>query len=367
MAQQMKRKKTSKQWPQIYAKDSLDRFGDDLCELLLSYLTFEDRFRCECVSKQFRRKIFESVVDITFRDNCQHLCRIDCHFRSNPKKWIQEFGPLVTGISSFKASDKQSLTHCHRLSQLSVESLADVFDTTSGQLLAMNLKAFDVEYNAIENSVQLVSFFAGNQSLNTFAIYCNIRTEEWFHELTDQLSRLTQLRQLRLRLHLPNGENSLSESLRTIGLNCKQLKRLALNLKSNHKVFNGQTLDSLRCYRQLKQLNLTLYDTIAGKVLKPLKLCHRLTHLRLNLRTINAKLFANCAEHWPRLHYLLIFTSDTTRECLSHLSRLPALKKLVLQSRETTQLSDNDFNDLLSRSPKLKSLTINRSIKCYSL
>ncbi|CAG2101382.1 unnamed protein product, partial [Medioppia subpectinata] len=79
MTQQMKHKKTSLettddgnedniQQPQIYAKDSLDRFGDDLCALLLSYLPLEDRFRWECVSKQFQRTVFWSAVDITLSD-----------------------------------------------------------------------------------------------------------------------------------------------------------------------------------------------------------------------------------------------------------------------------------------------------------
>jgi hypothetical protein len=35
-----------------YSKNSFYRFGDDLCELLLSYLTLEDKFRFECVSKK---------------------------------------------------------------------------------------------------------------------------------------------------------------------------------------------------------------------------------------------------------------------------------------------------------------------------
>ena len=35
----------------MYSKDSFDRFGDDLCEEVLSYLTFEDKFRFECVAK----------------------------------------------------------------------------------------------------------------------------------------------------------------------------------------------------------------------------------------------------------------------------------------------------------------------------
>ncbi|CAG2122349.1 unnamed protein product, partial [Medioppia subpectinata] len=75
MAQQMKHLKTSLatsdeeegdiQQPQIYAKDSMDRFGDDMCGLLLSYLTFKDRFRCESVSKQFQRTVFGSVFHVT--------------------------------------------------------------------------------------------------------------------------------------------------------------------------------------------------------------------------------------------------------------------------------------------------------------
>ncbi|CAG2106654.1 unnamed protein product, partial [Medioppia subpectinata] len=50
---------------QVYAKDSMDRFGDDLSEVLLSYLSLKDRFITECVSKQWQRVVFTSVTDIT--------------------------------------------------------------------------------------------------------------------------------------------------------------------------------------------------------------------------------------------------------------------------------------------------------------
>ena len=36
----------------------MDRFGDDLTELILQYLTLEDKIRLECVSKQWRRLIY---------------------------------------------------------------------------------------------------------------------------------------------------------------------------------------------------------------------------------------------------------------------------------------------------------------------
>ena len=48
----------------IYPKDSMDRLGDDLTELILQYLTFEDKVRLECVSKQWRRLVFNKQFGI---------------------------------------------------------------------------------------------------------------------------------------------------------------------------------------------------------------------------------------------------------------------------------------------------------------
>ena len=52
----------------VYAKDSFDRFGDDLTELILSYLTLEDKVRLECVSKQWRRLVFSKQLVIEIID-----------------------------------------------------------------------------------------------------------------------------------------------------------------------------------------------------------------------------------------------------------------------------------------------------------
>ena len=44
-------------------KDSMLRFGDDLTELILSYLTLEDKIRLECVSKQWQRLVFNKQFE----------------------------------------------------------------------------------------------------------------------------------------------------------------------------------------------------------------------------------------------------------------------------------------------------------------
>ena len=51
----------------VYAKDSMDRFGDDLTEEVLQYLTSEDKIRLECVSKQWQRCVYQR----------QYVIRID--------------------------------------------------------------------------------------------------------------------------------------------------------------------------------------------------------------------------------------------------------------------------------------------------
>ena len=43
----------------LYSRDSFDCFGDDLTELILSFMSFEDKIRLECVAKQWRRLVFK--------------------------------------------------------------------------------------------------------------------------------------------------------------------------------------------------------------------------------------------------------------------------------------------------------------------
>src|SRR6202023_4259357 len=50
-------------------KASFDRFGDDLSELIVSYLTIEDKFRFECLSKQWRRLVFNKTYVLRILEN----------------------------------------------------------------------------------------------------------------------------------------------------------------------------------------------------------------------------------------------------------------------------------------------------------
>ncbi|CAG2101732.1 unnamed protein product [Medioppia subpectinata] len=420
MAQQMKRKKTSlettddgnededTQHPQIYAKNSLDRFGDDLYEVLLSYLSLEDRFRCECVSKQFQRTVFGSVVDITlsdelmqrllnakrsdvqllatiaikcpkiqcidcrgidygyeelipevlntFRDNCRHLREIYCDLTSKSAQTMPSLGPLVTRIGGINCyTDSEAITHCHRLSQLRIKSFHDITDYILNTLFGNNLHKLVLRSHSDRFNDRLSAFVAQNQSLQCLALKSSyFYTSVSVNEMCGQLSRLTQLRELTLGLVFREMDDqmyaTLNQSLRTIGVNCKQLKRLSLQLNSSTKPVLQLSLDSLGVYRHLKRLHITAYAAIDDLLLDPLRHCKRLTHLELDLFQMKPNVLKDMHIKCPRLQYLFIGNFfNITRECLSYISRLPALQTLVIQCKGINGLSDNDFSDLLSR------------------
>ncbi|CAG2117504.1 unnamed protein product, partial [Medioppia subpectinata] len=164
--------------PQMYAKNSMDRFGDDLCALLLSYLSIKDRFQCECVSKQFQRTVFENAVDITFkdtfifktyhrnefktrffttiarkcpniqtidcrgiyktyvikfphfldifRDNCRHLRDIYCDLMPETEQWIHSYGSLITRVRKLEGFSRNLMLGCKRLSHIEVMSMLNI-------------------------------------------------------------------------------------------------------------------------------------------------------------------------------------------------------------------------------------------------
>jgi hypothetical protein len=49
-----------------YERKSFDRFGDDFCELILSYLEIDDKTRLQFVNNQWRRCIFNRVYEFDY-------------------------------------------------------------------------------------------------------------------------------------------------------------------------------------------------------------------------------------------------------------------------------------------------------------
>ncbi|XP_054154038.1 uncharacterized protein LOC128952640 [Oppia nitens] len=74
-------------------RKSFDRFGDDLAQLLLSYLSICQRFRCECVSKQWQQVIYELQTLLDTNDDelfgGQQQLMATNHHRKQPIETIE--------------------------------------------------------------------------------------------------------------------------------------------------------------------------------------------------------------------------------------------------------------------------------------
>ena len=57
----------------MYAKDSMERMGDDLTEVIVSYLTFADRVRLECMSRQWRSFIYRKQFDLEIKGRLEDI------------------------------------------------------------------------------------------------------------------------------------------------------------------------------------------------------------------------------------------------------------------------------------------------------
>src|ERR1700728_3934119 len=83
--------------PETYSSSSFDRFGDDMCELVLSYLSLSDKVRVECVSQQFRRCVYQKQYDFT----------IDKSVFEGLRKSNTTLGKEWTDVAKFKAFAKK--------------------------------------------------------------------------------------------------------------------------------------------------------------------------------------------------------------------------------------------------------------------
>ena len=81
----------------IYPKSSFDRFGDDLIELVLSYISFEDCFQYKCVSKQWKYLLFNKQNQI-FINDCNYR-----YINVNVENKRIEFIRSIDNENKFKA------------------------------------------------------------------------------------------------------------------------------------------------------------------------------------------------------------------------------------------------------------------------
>ncbi|XP_054155948.1 uncharacterized protein LOC128954397 [Oppia nitens] len=196
----------------MFTKDSFDRFGDDLCQLLLQYLPIDDRLRLQSVSKQWLALIFNTQTDLVFDGKLLHTMslnsRRDYYQTIKLFKLIVSKCPNITAVTICDGSTLPGAVHmishymnllikyCYRLRHISItldyDGLWSVIDRTferffwrfGQQLLTFkfhgtnhdfnkqlfyevvdgmpNLKSLDITFDSYESTVQLNDILIDN-------------------------------------------------------------------------------------------------------------------------------------------------------------------------------------------------------------
>ena len=265
--------------------NSFDRFGDDLTEEILQYLTFEDKIKLECVSKQWRRLVFnkEFVIELNF-------CRYERQKPFNRLKDLRKLKtllkkcPNITKVILFpeKKSSVLSLIgrYCHHIKSLTYEVYAIddnvlsffrkyghkleklVLFGTNGLkeqilILCPNVKKVLIpEFNILFNEDKeflpklehiFINFQITSQNVNEMKILSdkysqtmktlNVMLEDL--EMTreevikcfEYISRFENLRDLTLRIECIRLREPIDDCLSLIGQKCNKLLKLDLTVK----------------------------------------------------------------------------------------------------------------------------------------
>ena len=117
-----------------YRRDSFsDRVFDDLCADILQFLSFEDRLRLECVSKQFQRTVFFN--------NSEYLCLPQKGITNN-QQYIQLFKKWPK-LNKFSISPFNPFTD-HRIKNQIYRDLIELFIKYCNNLTHIQFNPFFV-------------------------------------------------------------------------------------------------------------------------------------------------------------------------------------------------------------------------------
>ena len=108
-----------------YSKNSFDRFDDDLCEFVLSYLPSKDKFKYECVCSQWQRTIYQRVNRLAIRSN-DELTRILFSFCAIRCGALERFLKKCPNISQFYMEASSYLFCNNKIHITSCEGTIDI-------------------------------------------------------------------------------------------------------------------------------------------------------------------------------------------------------------------------------------------------
>ena len=360
----------------VYAKNSFDRFGDDLTEEILQYLTFEDKVRLECVSKQWRRLVFNKQYVIKIKLNsydknsinrvldkrrrlnvqilesvlkkCPHIIRVDLHLSVNSSvlSLIGRYCPNIKSLRyEYSKDDKYVL---------------DFFRMYGHKLEELTLIREHYSYIFLTNKVK------DSELLTSYLKYCPNLKITWFPitlvpiiEDKDYLPKLKTINNLMINFNDVNKMKILSDKY------SKTMKTLDVILYRLTLEELKTCFESISRFENLQSLTLKLryYETIEpidDSLILIGQKCNRLLKFSYQHWAINS---VKCVEsdkvfsQFKAIEVLNISLSFNT-EWNGSIEALKHCKQLIKLDICNPELTEDFFTNIEIFVPKLRILRI---------
>ena len=149
-----------------YLKESMDRFGDDLNEEVLQYLTFEDKIRLECVSKQWQRCVYQKqyVIEIDFFRSYKRQNSLNGLFRRIDDERQSDEQRVVSVVKKCPNITKVILRTVSRSEAVSIAS-TNLQRYHGSQICHEMYKKFQDFNNHVTNDLSFLEEFGENNEL----------------------------------------------------------------------------------------------------------------------------------------------------------------------------------------------------------
>ena len=319
-----------------YRRDSFEnRVCDDLSEVLLKSLSLEDKYRFECVSKQFQRtalllkyseyleipqrgdhniesckQLFQkypklnriSIYSYEYKSDlfeaiikyCHNLTHI--HFKNSTpietevqRKFFDKFGHQLMCLSIAHTNIDYDLIKAPNIEEL----IIDLFDRKLSKMKFNRLKRFEIQWYYWYDFDFLVLFIENNgKTLKHLDIVSRypINDKERTKRLLKTIKKSKDLIHLGIDIEFGINEESFTDYWKQIAINCKQIKSLKLRLKNTESLrINDSMLSILKQFKRLKRLYLKLHfededeSDIHFHPFQDLKGLQGLTHLTIRV------------------------------------------------------------------------------------
>ena len=335
-------------------KSSFDRFGDDLSELILSFLPFEDKIRFECVSKQWQSLIYNKQFKLGILKVRTNLCKsydlpklffkigFHCKTRSlesvlkkcpNIRRFdinlsvnhevLAMIGELCPRLKSFDIhiQEKHLLfaeKYCHKLEELELwgndwvcKKFLEYCPNLKKTFLWFNYNLFDDRKEFLPNLEIIDNYFKiSSEFVDDFKKFCEKYSKTLkkiyldLNKLTDNemktclvsISQMKNLKSLKLLLYSSECEEPIDEYISMIGQNCSELSKLILCFDS----YIDRPFKTLSAFKSLISLylefNIETYDSI-----ECLSDCSKLKHLDIINPYMTEDMFTGINTFLPNL------------------------------------------------------------------